>query len=117
MGLTPTQGLFGHAGNGMIIEKDFNGVVTLFKAQVPGQGLSQADNLNLDFGDLVSRPGWQGLLSSPSGDSIYLGSPYLNGSGETSIVCSSNSKLYQWNKSAPSALTELVNSSVSGNVD
>ena len=70
--------------------------------------LSQADNCLIEGGDLISRPGRAGVLTTPHAAPTYLLGPFRRADGTTAITYTSGGKLYQVNKGA-SASTEIHN--------
>lgn len=80
------------------------------------QMLTQADNLLVDGGSLVTRPGFAGLLAAVMGAPIYTPTAYLDTDGTTKIVFVSGGRLYKWAKGT-SAATEIVIPGISGTIN
>ena len=84
-------------------------------ALAPGM-LTQADNLLVDGGDLVTRPGFAGVFAAPLAAPLYAPVPFLAADGSTQIVFVSSGRLYKWAKGA-TAPVEIVIPAVSGTIN
>ena len=70
-----------------------------------GQGFLQAaDNCLLMGGDLVSRPGRQGLLTAPHGSPTYVLGAFRRADGTTALTYTSGGKLYRLDKGASASV-------------
>lgn len=86
----------------MIDEGPFAGVDTSRQPDALPQGvLSRADNVVLDRGDLLTRPGVRGQLASSEAAAVYAPTQFL-ASGEGSVVYTANGGLYKWARGATS---------------
>lgn len=77
--------------------------------------LTQADNLLVDGGDLVTRPGFSGCFAAPLAAPLYAPTPFLGADGATWIVFVSSGRLYAWAKGT-TAPAEIVIPGVSGTI-
>lgn len=86
----------------------FIGVDTHTQSGELGEGaLTQADNLLLQGGVAVTRPGLAGQLDAAMGQALYAPLPYLKADRTTEVVFTSNGKLYRLPKGATAA-TEIT---------
>ena len=68
--------------------------------------LTQCDNLRVDGGDLVTRPGLQGVLTTNHSGPVYGLAPHVKADGTTELLYSAGSKLWRWTPGM-SAATEV----------
>ena len=78
--------------------------------------LTQADNLLVDGGDLVTRPGFGGCFAAPLPGPLYCPTPFLDADGTSKIVFVSSGRLYKWAKGT-TAPVEIVIPGASGAIN
>lgn len=99
-----------------IDEGPFLGLDTATPAELlPRGALSRADDVVLDRGHLLTRPGVRGQLTTPHGAALYSPCSYVS-SGAGSVLYATGGKLYKWARGDSSA-TELLESAASLSID
>lgn len=83
---------------------------------LPEGYLTQCDNLYVDGGELVTRPGKQGQLATPFANPVYMLLAYRKPDGTTDVLVTSGGHLYHWPKGAPTAPEITVSGITAGSL-